>query len=77
MQEANCIQLSHVDSTISLTMRLEIGKLVIVFVAFLDKQLVNRMQVLTCFSSFSLARVIAKVDSYWPYYFGSSLFITI
>ena len=58
-------------------MRLEIGKLVIVFVALLDKQLVNRMQLLTCFSSFSFGRVIAKFDSYWPYYFGNSVFITI
>ena len=58
-------------------MRHEIGKLVIVFVAFLDKQLVNRMQLLACFSSFSLDGVIAKFDSYWLYYFGSSLFITI
>ena len=49
-------------------MRLKIGKLVIVFVAFLDKQLVNRIQSLTCFSSFSLDRVIAKFDSYWLYY---------
>ena len=58
-------------------MRLEIGKLLIVFVAFLDKELVNRMQLFTCFSSFSLGRVIAKFDSYWLYYFGGSLFITI
>ena len=71
------MQLTYVDSTMSLTMRLEIGKLVIVFVAFIDKQLVNRMQLLTWFSSFSLGRVIAKVDSYWLYYFGSSLVITI
>ena len=49
-------------------MRLEIGKLVIVFVAFLNKQLVNRMQLLTCFSSFSLGGVLAKFDSYWLYY---------
>ena len=71
------MQLTYVDSTIILTMRLEIGKLVIVFVAFIDKQLVNRMQLLRCFSSFSLGRVIAKFDSYWLYYFGSSLVITI
>ena len=71
------MQLTYVDSTMSLTMRLEIGKLVIVFVAFIDKQLVNRMQLLTCFSSFLLGRVIAKFDSYWLYYFGSSLVITI
>ena len=58
-------------------MRLEIGKLVNVFVAFLDKQLVNSIQLLTCFSSFSLGRVIAKFNSYWLYYFGSSLVITI
>ena len=58
-------------------MRLEIGKLVIVFVAFLDKQLVNRMELLTCFSSFSLGRVLAKFDSYWLSYFGNPLFITI
>ena len=37
------MQLTYVDSILSLTMRLEIGKLVIVFVAFLDKQVVNRM----------------------------------
>ena len=71
------MQLTYVDSTMSLAMRLEIGKLVIVFVAFIDKQLVNRMQLLTCFSSFSLGRVFAKFDSYWLYYFGSSLVITI
>ena len=71
------MQLIYVDSTASLTMRLEIGKLVIVFVAFLDQQLVNRMQLLTCFSSFSLGGVIAKFDSYWLCYFGSSLFVTI
>ena len=58
------MQLTYLDSTASLTMRLEIGKLVIVFVAFLDKQLVYRMQLLTWFSSFSLGRVIAKFDSY-------------
>ena len=62
------MQLTYIDSTMSLTMRLEIGKLVIVFVAFLDKQLVNRMQLLTCFSLFSLGRVFAKFDSYWLYY---------
>ena len=62
------MQLTYIDSTMSLTMRLEIGKLVIVFVAFLDKQLVNRMQLLTCFSLFSLDRVFAKFDSYWLYY---------
>ena len=71
------MQLTYVDSTMCLTMRIEIGKLVIVFVAFIDKQLVYRMQLLTWFSSFSLGRVIAKFDSYWPYYFGSSLVITI
>ena len=71
------MQLTYVDSTVRLTMRLEIGKLVIIFVASLDKQLVKRMQLLTCFSSFSLGRVITKFDSYWLYYFGSSLFITI
>ena len=71
------MHLTYVDITLSLTMRLEIGRLAIVFVAFLDKQLVNRMQLLTCFSSFSLGRVIAKFDSYWLYYFGSSLLITI
>ena len=58
------MQLTYVDSTLSLTMRLKIGKLVIVFVAFLDKQLANRIQLLTCFSSFSLGRVIAQFDSY-------------
>ena len=68
------MQLAYVDSTMSLFMRLEIGKLVIVFVAVLDKQLVNRMQLLTCFSSFSLGRVF---DSYWLYYIRSSLLITI
>ena len=62
------MQLTYVDSTISLTMRLEIGKLVIIFVAFLDEQLVNRMQLLSCFSLFSLGRVIAKFDSYWLCY---------
>ena len=56
------MQLTYVDSTASLTMRLEIGKLVIVFVAFVE---------------FSLGRVIAKFDSYWLYNCGSSLFITI
>ena len=71
------MQLTYVDSTVSLTMRLEIGKLVIVFVAFSDKQLVSRMPLLTCFSSFSLGRVIAKFDSYWLSYFRNSLFITI
>ena len=71
------MQLTYVDSRMSLTMRLEIGKLLIVFVAFLEYQLVNSLQVLTCFSSFSLGRVIAKFDSYWLYYFGSSLFSTI
>ena len=44
--------LTYVDSTLSLTMRLEIGKLVIVFVALLDEQLVNKMKLLRCFSSF-------------------------
>ena len=58
-------------------MRLGIGKLVIVFVAFLDKQLVNRMRLLPCFSSFSLGGVIAKFDSYWLYYSRNSSFITI
>ena len=71
------MHLTYVDITLSLTMRLEIGRLVIVFVAFLDKQLVNRMQLLACFSSFSLGRVFAKFDSYWLYYFGSSLLIII
>ena len=46
------MQLTYVDSTLSLTMRLEIGKSVIVFVASLDKQLVNGMQLLTCFLHF-------------------------
>ena len=58
------MQLTYVDSTMSLTMRLEIGKFVNVFVVFLDKHLVNRMLLLTCFSSFSLGRIIAKFDSY-------------
>ena len=71
------MQLTYVDNTLSLTMRLEIGKLVIVFVAFSDKQLVRRMQLFICFSSLSLGRVIAKFDSYWLYYFRNSLFITI
>ena len=31
------MQLTYVDGTLSLTMRLEMGKLIIVFVAFLDK----------------------------------------
>ena len=61
------MQLAYVDSTLSLTMRLEIGKLEIVFVAFLGIQLV------TCFSSFSLGRVIAKFNSCWLYYFRDFL----
>ena len=44
------MQLTYADITLSLIMRLEIGKLVIVVVAFVGKQLVNRMQSLTCFS---------------------------
>ena len=48
------MQLTYVDSTLSITMRLEIEKLVIVFVPFLDKQLVDGMQLLTCFLLFHL-----------------------
>ena len=44
--------LTYVDSAERLTMRLEIGKLVIVFEAFLDKKVVNMMKLFTCFSSF-------------------------
>ena len=40
----------YVDITLNLTMRLNTRKLVIAFVVFLDKQLVNRMQLLICFS---------------------------
>ena len=61
------MQVTYIDSRMSLNMRLEIGTLIVVFVAFLDKQLVNMIQLLTCFSSFSLGRVIAKFDSYWLY----------
>ena len=71
------MQLTYVDSTLSLTIRLEKGNSVVVFAAFLDKQLVKRMQLLTCFSSFSLGEVIAKFDSYWLYYFCNSIFMTI
>ena len=67
------MQLTYVDSTMSLTMRFEI--LVIVFVAFLEKRVVNGMQFLTWFSLFSLGRVIAKFD--WLYYIVNSLCITI
>ena len=35
------MQLTYVDSTLPLTTRLDIGKLVIAFVALLDKQLAN------------------------------------
>ena len=76
-RHCNCMQLTCIDSTLSLAMRFKIWKLVIVFVACLDKQLVKRMQLLTCFSSFSLGRAIAKFDFYWLYYFGNSLVITI
>ena len=44
------MQFTYVDISLSLIMRLEIGKLAVVVVAFVDKQLVNRMQSLTCFS---------------------------
>ena len=40
----------YVDLSLNLTMKLNIGKSVIVFVVYLDRQLVNRMQLLTCFS---------------------------
>ena len=71
------MQLTYEDSTLSVTMGLEIGNLVIAFVAFLDKQLVNRMQLLTCFSSLSLGKVVAKFDSYWLYYFRNSLAVEL